>query len=63
MTYREALKEFNETIRPGLPKNDLPALRQEWNDWTDHLCKSGRITKEQYETWEGPGKWTHTSGG
>lgn len=54
MTYREALKEFNQTIRPGLPKNDLPALRQEWNDWTDHLCKSGRITKEQYETWEGP---------
>ena len=27
---------------------------EEWNNWTDSLCKSGRISDWQYENWSHP---------
>lgn len=60
MTKREAIREFNETVlptikareRPGKP--DMSARREAWNNWTDALCKEGRITAKQYDSWDGP---------
>ena len=60
MTRLEAIREFNETIRLEVirqyGKTDKPAMRQAWNDWTDALCKDGRITQRQYDRWLGPVK-------
>lgn len=27
---------------------------EEWNNWTDSLCKSGQISDWQYENWSHP---------
>lgn len=58
MTKKEALKEFKEFILPKVinkyGKNDKPAKCEAWNDWTDFLCKSNRITLKQYESWVNP---------
>jgi hypothetical protein len=61
MTRREALTEFKRTILPLVQARherngviDRPARREAWNNWTDALCKEGRITMKQYETWAAP---------
>jgi len=54
MTKAEALKHFKQNILPSIPKNDRPALREEWLVFTDSLCKSGMISNKQYETWDNP---------
>lgn len=55
MTKREALREFRRDIQPTVEAfygvSDKIALRTAWNDWTDCLCKSGRISSEQFRTW------------
>lgn len=33
---------------------DKPMRDQAWNDFTDSLCKEGRITLKQYESWTHP---------
>ena len=33
---------------------DMPLRRQSWNDWTDSLCKGGRISDWQYANWSQP---------
>lgn len=33
---------------------DIPKRDQAWNDFTDGLCKEGRITSKQYSTWTHP---------
>ena len=59
MTKSEALTEFryawNEVVTcyPNL-KSDTVWKRQEWNNFTDSLCKCGMITEKQYETWSNP---------
>lgn len=53
MTRLEAVREFNQYIVPSIPKNDKPALRQAWNNFTDGLQKSGQITARQYDSWRG----------
>jgi hypothetical protein len=56
MTKKEALKAFRvlyktfTNYRPG----DTIAKRTEWNDFTDHLCKQGLITTNQYINWHQP---------
>lgn len=35
-------------------KGDVVWKRQEWNDFTDALCKEGYISSKQYETWSNP---------
>ena len=58
MTKKEAVSIFRETIAPEIFKtygrNDKPAIREAWNNWTDSLCKDGQITMRQYETWTHP---------
>mgnify|MGYP001477649259 CR=1 FL=1 len=55
MTKKEAIKEFKKYILPGVVKkygnNDLPAKREAWNNYTDHLHEEGRISQKQYENW------------
>jgi hypothetical protein len=53
MTRAEAVRTFKRDILPGIPSRDKPAIREAWGIFTDALCKDGRITLEQYETWEG----------
>ena len=58
MTYAKACEEFKETIEPLVVaqygRDDDVALREEFNNWTDYLCKDGRITSNQYNTWDNP---------
>jgi hypothetical protein len=58
MTWAQACNVWNEEILPlvqehyeadGLP--DWPARREEWNNWTDSLCKDGQISDWQYANW------------
>ena len=52
MKKTDAIREFEETILMSVPKHDKPAIREAWNNWTDMLCKNGRITQKQYDTWD-----------
>ena len=58
MTKKEARKEFAEYIKPYVVAkygaDDYIAIREAWNDWTDFLCKEGRITDWQYNNWSNP---------
>lgn len=54
MTKEEAITFFNKHIRPSIPEDDKPMLKQAWNDWTDALCKEGKITPKQYSSWVHP---------
>jgi hypothetical protein len=58
MTWKVACDAFEGGIIPfitesyerdGIP--DWPARREEWNNWTDALCKDGEISDWQYENW------------
>jgi len=33
---------------------DGPMRREQWNNWTDALCKAGEISDWQYENWSQP---------
>ena len=50
LTKKQVLNIFNEDIRPEVikqyGKNDFPALRMAWNNFTDSLCKDGQITQK-----------------
>ena len=35
-------------------KDDVIAKREDWNNFTDMLCKCGDITENQYNTWTNP---------
>lgn len=54
MTKQEVFDEFREFIRPLVVKrygeNDVIAINEEFNNWTDSLCKEGCITTELYNT-------------
>lgn len=54
MTKREALDQFKELYLPLIPKDDIVMKCEEWNNYTDGLCKDGLITMRQYETWDNP---------
>jgi len=54
MTKKEALAEFREDVLPSVPKGDKVWLCEAWNNFTDFLCKDGRITQKQYDTWVNP---------
>ena len=58
LSYEDAVAEFQETIEPLVVaqygRDDDVALREEFNNWTDYLCKDGRITANQYNTWSNP---------
>ena len=52
MTKKEALQEF----RSGdcVVKGDRIATAENWNNYTDFLCKDRQITMKQYESWTNP---------
>jgi len=61
MTKVQAKKEFRAYVLPTVKERyeiwgnpDWPARREAWNNFTDQLCKDGRITLRQYETWGNP---------
>jgi hypothetical protein len=59
MTKKQALQIFRENWAEAVRRDprlatDKVAKCQDWNDWTDILCKDGRITSEQYRTWTSP---------
>jgi hypothetical protein len=53
-TKKQAIKYFREFLLPSIPKNDIPAKREAWNNYTYALCKSRFITLRQYENWTNP---------
>ncbi len=61
MTKEEAWAEFKEQVLPLIEASesrrgyqDRPMRAEEWNNYTDALCKDGRITMRQYESWTHP---------
>lgn len=60
MTKEAALIEFNEIfpreafMRQHTQSIDHVARAETWGNFTDALCKTGRITLKQYETWTSP---------
>ena len=58
MTWVQACDQFASEVFPHMQamyeqdgKPDWPARREEWNNWTDALCKSRQISDWQYENW------------
>ena len=59
MTKAQALSEFRyswKAIVDAYPrlKGDTVWKREEWNNFTDALCKCGQITDNQYNNWSNP---------
>lgn len=55
MTYEEVNESFKELIKDSdIPMDDAIWLREEWNNYTDSLCKDRRITPDNYEDWDNP---------
>ena len=55
MTKREAIREFNQYVKPAIlaryRKSDSVAMSDAWGIFIDGLCRDGRITSKQYHTW------------
>ena len=61
MTKVEAVAEFTDYYMPSIRTHyeqdgepDYIARSEEWNSYTDALCKAGIITEHQYDTWTQP---------
>ena len=54
MTKAEALRDFRQLFNTFGKRGDATAKREDWNNYTDALCKEGLITLHQYETWDQP---------
>ncbi len=54
ITKKQALKDFKEFYLTTIPKNDIIAKREAWNNFTDALCKDRAISSVQYENWTNP---------
>lgn len=59
MSKVEALRIFKEEYLPAirkLEKNGVDSVmrREEWNNFTDSLCKDRQITQKQYDSWTNP---------
>ena len=58
LSYEDAVAEFQETIEPLVVakygRDDAVALAEKFSAWTYYLCKEGRITANQYNTWSNP---------
>ena len=53
-TKAEALKDFRQLFKTFGKRGDAIAKREDWNNYTDALCKEGLITLKQYENWGQP---------
>ena len=58
MTKKDALFEFKCFVLPSIIQRygelDKVAIREAWGNWTDSLCKEGKITMTQYQKWVNP---------
>ena len=61
MTFAQACELFMSEILPAVQEQyeqdgepDYPARCEEWNNWTDALCKDGQISDWQYDNWGHP---------
>ena len=63
MTKQQAIQEFRSLYpagsfvtpnRGGGRSLDRPMRDEAWNNFTDALCKDGRITARQYDRWVHP---------
>jgi oligoendopeptidase F len=58
LTKKQVLQDFRENILPLLDKqygkDDSIARREEWNNYTDSLCKDRQISNHQYDNWTNP---------
>ena len=58
-TKAQALSQFrynwkvSTLAKPSL-KDDVIAKREDWNNFTDALCKEGYISENQYNNWSNP---------
>ena len=52
LTKKQVLKLFKDSFI--ILKNDSIANRENFHNFTDSLCKNGRITLKQYENWSNP---------
>ena len=62
MTKAEAVADFRETILPYVRQGqngtiDKQARLDAFGNYTDLLCRAGKITLKQYETWTNPFEW------
>lgn len=53
MTKAQALKIFRDEHN-GVVRGDVIYTRENWNNFTDYLCKNGKISTKQYDTWTNP---------
>jgi hypothetical protein len=61
MSHGEAIEQFEAWVLPVVIETyeqdgviDIVARCEEWNNWTDMLCKDGDISDWQYENWSQP---------
>lgn len=56
MTKQQALQQFRELMRASeyAFRGDAIAKREEWNNYTDSLCKDGEISQKQCDSWSNP---------
>lgn len=61
VTKKQALEAFRRDVLPEVRRRyeqdgvvDKVARREEWNNFTDALCKARQITQHQYDNWTNP---------
>lgn len=54
MTKKQATAIFMREYGDGLSMTDVIANREQWNYFTDSLCKNGYISQWQYNNWDNP---------
>ena len=58
ITKQEAISNFREAWKEETKGSrfyyDTIAKREAFNNYTDRLCKEGKITLKEYETWGNP---------
>lgn len=57
-SFEDVKEDFEENILPYVVeqygKDDVIAIREAWNDYTDSLCKDNEISEWAYENWDNP---------
>jgi hypothetical protein len=61
LLWEDAVEEFKNYVLPTVKamleqdgEPDYVGRSTAWNDWTDSLCKDGRISDWQYANWSHP---------
>lgn len=61
MNKIQAVQEFKDIILPSVKgifeqsgRKDKPARRMAWQNFVDMLCKEGKVTTNQFNTWHDP---------